>query len=84
MALTETNSELEKLYSGTTSEFETYKNKMTSLVSLKSSEISELELKVNSLQTLATKNEEDHTDEVETLAMKISSLEEKLEENYLQ
>ena len=80
-ALGESNSQLESQKNDLISELKNYKKETTELIVLKTTEIDELQLEVNSLKELLSKHEEDHAEEVETLAMKITSLEEKLEEN---
>ena len=75
------NRELESQKTTVISEFDKYKTETTEIISLKTSKIDQLQLEMNSLKELSVKNDEDHAEEVETLAMKITSLEEKLEDN---
>ena len=75
------NRELESQKTTVISEFDKYKTETTEIISLKTSKIDQLQLEMNSLKELSVKNDEDHAEEVETLAMKITSLEKKLEDN---
>ena len=80
-ALEETNSKLESEKTGVISEFDKYKTESTEIITLKASKIDDLQLEINSLKEQSAKNHEDHVEEVETLAIKITSLEERLEDN---
>ena len=80
-ALDESNSQLESRKNELIVELDNYKKETTEIIVSKTTKMDELQLEINSLKELTSKQEEDHAEEVETLAMKITSLEEKLEEN---
>ena len=80
-ALDESNSQLESRKNELIAELDNYKKETTEIIVSKTTKMDELQLEINSLKELTSKQEEDHAEEVETLAMKITSLEEKLEEN---
>ena len=80
-ALDESNSKLESRKNELIAELDNYKKETTEIILSKTTKVDELQLEMNSLKELTSKQEEDHAEEVETLAMKITSLEEKLEEN---
>ena len=80
-ALDESNSQLENRKNELIAELDNYKKETTEIIVSKTTKMDELQLEINSLKELTSKQEEDHAEEVETLAMKITSLEEKLEEN---
>ena len=80
-ALEESNSQLESRKNELIAELDNNKKETTEIIVSKTAEMDELQLEINSLKELSSKHEEDHAEEVETLAMKITSLEEKLEDN---
>ena len=80
-ALDESNSQLENRKNELIAELDNYKKETAEIIVSKTTKMDELQLEINSLKELTSKQEEDHAEEVETLAMKITSLEEKLEEN---
>ena len=80
-ALDESNSQLESQKNELIAELDNYKKETAEIIVSKTTKMDELQLEINSLKELTSKQEEDHAEEVETLAMKITSLEEKLEEN---
>ena len=80
-ALDESNSQLENRKNELIAELDNYKKETNEIIVSKTTKMDELQLEINSLKELTSKQEEDHAEEVETLAMKITSLEEKLEEN---
>ena len=80
-SLDESNSQLESRKNELIAELDNYKKETTEIIVSKTTKMDELQLEINSLKELTSKQEEDHAEEVETLAMKITSLEEKLEEN---